>query len=163
MNEDRTPAFLIGDGEVGALIRSHGWANTPIGQPSDWPESLQTLVGVMIAARQPMFIAWGPDRTLIYNTPYTDVLGGKHPGALGRDFLDVWSEIRADLLPLFDKVWRGESVHMDDITLIMERTGKPEETHFAFSYTPVKDREGRTLGLFCACTETTDQVLAVRR
>ncbi|MGI4944517.1 MAG: response regulator, partial [Janthinobacterium lividum] len=49
------------------------------------------------------------------------------------------------------------------ITLIMERTGKPEETHFAFSYTPVKDREGRTLGLFCACTETTDQVLAVRR
>ncbi len=163
MNRDGTPAFLTGGGEVGAMIRSHDWADTPIGRPADWPESLQTLVGVMIAARQPMFIAWGPDRTLIYNAPYTDVLGGKHPGALGRDFLKVWSEIRADLSPLFDTVRRGEAVHMDDITLIMERTGKPEETHFAFSYTPVKDREGRVLGLFCACTETTDQVLAERR
>ena len=138
MNSHRTPAFLTGGGEVGAIIRCHDWVNTPIGRPADWPESLQTLVGVMIAARQPVFIAWGPDRALIYNAPYTGVLGGKHPGVLGCDFLDVWSELRADLSPLFDQVRRGEAVHMDDITLMMERTGKPEGTHFAFSYTPVK-------------------------
>ena len=31
---------------------------------------------------------------------------------------------------------------MDDITLLTERRGYPEEAHFAFSYTPVRDEAG---------------------
>ncbi|RYI15985.1 MAG: PAS domain-containing protein, partial [Acetobacteraceae bacterium] len=107
----------------------------------------------MILAKQPMFIVWGPGHTLLYNEPYTAVLGGKHPGALGRSFLEVWSEIRRDLEPLFEQVFeRGQPVHMDDITLVMERNGRPEETHFAFSYTPIRDDRGAVAGFFCACT-----------
>jgi hypothetical protein len=72
-------------------------------------------------------------------------------------------EICDDLRPLVDEVEAGRSVHMDDITLVMERHGHPEETHFAFSYTPVRDGAGQVAGIFCPCTETTKQVLAERR
>ncbi len=45
----------------------------------------------------------------------------------------------------------------------MERRGFREETHFAFSYTPIRDDDGVVNGFFCACTEITDQVIADRR
>ena len=157
-------SVFSGDTTTAALSRDHDWAATPLGPQEAWPQSLRTLVGLMIQAKQPMFIVWGPGHTLLYNEPYTAVLGGKHPGALGRSFLEVWSEIRRDLEPLFEQVFeRGQPVHMDDITLIMERNGRPEETHFAFSYTPIRDDRGAVAGFFCACTETTLQVFAERR
>jgi PAS domain-containing protein len=52
---------------------------------------------------------------------------------------------------------------MDDIKLVMERRGYPEETHFAFPYTPVRDEAGEVRGFFCPCVEITDQVLAEQR
>jgi PAS domain-containing protein len=80
-----------------------------------------------------MFITWGPDRTLLYNDAYAEILAAKHPAAVGRDFLEVWHEIRDDLLPIVDQAYRGELVHMDSIELLMLRRGYPEQTHFSFS------------------------------
>ncbi|MCR5876609.1 PAS domain S-box protein [Phenylobacterium sp. J426] len=51
---------------------------------------------------------------------------------------------------------------MDDIQLLMHRRGFAEETHFAFSYTPVRDHGGEVAGFFCPCQEITGQVLAKR-
>ncbi|WP_264048910.1 hybrid sensor histidine kinase/response regulator [Methylobacterium flocculans] len=62
-----------------------------------------------------------------------------------------------------DRVFAGEPIHMDDLTLTLHRNGYPEETHFSFSYTPVPDKGGGIAGLFCACTETTDRVIGERR
>ena len=157
------PGFLAGGGATGALIRAHDWAATPLGPPAAWPQPLQTLVGVMLGAEQPMFVAWGPQRVLLFNDAYGPLLGRKQPHALGRPFFDVWPEVRDSLTPLFDRVAAGEPVRMDDISLVLERNGYPEEAHFAFSYTPVRDGDGAVAGLFCPCTETTAQVLADRR
>ena len=155
-------AFLVDGGATGALIRGHDWAATPLGPPEAWPQPLKTLVGVMLGSNQPMFVAWGPERTLVYNDGYAEILAGKHP-ALGRDFLDVWSEIRTDLQPIIDAAYAGQPVHMDDIELVMQRRGYREETHFSFFYAPVRDETGRAVGLYCACTEITGQVLGERR
>jgi PAS domain S-box-containing protein len=38
-----------------------------------------------------------------------------------------------------------------------------EETHFAFSYTPIRNDLGSVEGFFCACTEITEQVLSDRQ
>ena len=80
------PYFLSGRGKMGALMRAHDWSATPLGSPEDWPEGLRILVGVMLGSNQPMFIAWGPERTLIYNDAYAEILVRKHPAALGRDY-----------------------------------------------------------------------------
>ncbi|WP_210530135.1 hybrid sensor histidine kinase/response regulator [Rubellimicrobium arenae] len=162
---DRILPEVLGwdEGPVARMVRSHDWAATPLGLPRGWPQPLRTLLGVMMGASQPMFVAWGAERTLIYNEAYARILADRHPAALGGSFLEVWHEIRHDLAPIVDRVFRGEPVQMDDITLHMERWGCPEEAHFAFSYTPVRDEEGAVAGFFCACQEITGQVMAERR
>jgi PAS domain-containing protein len=155
--------FFTGGGEVGEATRAFEWSTSPIGPADQWPQSLKTLVSVMLGADQPMFVVWGPSRTLLYNQPYSQILATKHPAALGRDFLDVWSELRQDLIPIVHQAYDGEPVHMDDIELTMHRNGYPEETHFAFSYTPIRDEQEKVAGFFCACSEITQQVLAQRQ
>ncbi|HEX8324940.1 MAG TPA: PAS domain-containing protein, partial [Tepidisphaeraceae bacterium] len=145
------------------LISSHDWASTPIGLARTWPQPLRTLTDVMLGSNQPMFIAWGPERTLLYNDAYAEILAAKHPEALARDFLQVWAEVRSDLEPIVVEAYSGRAVQMDDIKLIMERRGYPEETHFSFSYTPVKDEAGEVAGFFCPCVETTEHVLGEQR
>ncbi len=160
----KTPAqpVLAGGGEMGALMRGHAWRSTAFGPEDAWPQPLVTLVRVMLSSRQPMFVAWGNERALIYNDAYAPMLGARHPGALGRPFFEVWPEIRREVGPLMDQVFAGHPVHMDDLPLTLHRNGEPEEAHFAFSYTPVPGDDGTVAGLFCACTETTRQVLAER-
>ncbi|MBB2964516.1 PAS domain-containing protein [Methylobacterium sp. R2-1] len=138
------------------------WGSTPLGHPHAWSAALKTLCEVIDGSAQPMFIVWGSQRVLIHNQAYAPILAQKHPGALGRPFLEVWSEIRDELSPLVERAYAGEAVRMDDITLMMCRRGVVEEAHFAFSYTPIRGEHGRVEGFFCACWETTEQVLAER-
>lgn len=154
--------FLHADCEAAGLMRKLNWAETPLGPPEDWPQPLKTLVEVMLAGMQPMFIAWGSGRTLLYNDAYAQILASKHPHAMGRDFLVVWDEISDELMPIVEQVYAGQPVHMEDITLYPVRRGYREEAHFAFSYTPVR-HEGVVAGFFCPCVENTDQVLSERR
>lgn len=148
---------------MGAAMRAHDWANSPLGVPDSWPQPLKTLVGLILAANQPMFIGWGDDHILLYNDGYAPMLANRHPAALGRPFFDVWPEVRDELTPLFDAVVRGEPVHMADLVLDLDRPGRDRQAHFAFSYTPVRSETGAVAGLFCACIETTDSVVAERR
>jgi PAS domain S-box-containing protein len=155
--------FLSEGGMMGAFMRAYDWSTTSLGPHQEWPRALLTLVRVMLNSRQPMFIAWGADRTLIYNDTYAPMLGERHPAALGRPFFETWPEVRDEVGSLMDRVFAGEPVHMDDLQLILHRNGYPEEAHFAFSYTPVPGDDGTIVGLFCACTETTNRVTDERR
>jgi len=155
--------FLRGAGAAGERIRSHAWSSTPLGDPAAWPGTLKTLVGMMLASRQPMFVAWGPRRTLIYNEAYSGVLAGKDGIALGRDLLDVWAEIRDELAPLVAQAYGGQSVHFDRMEVLTHRRGRPELTHWSFFYSPVRDDAGGVSGLFCACNDITGLVEAERR
>ncbi|MFC7380484.1 PAS domain-containing protein [Brevundimonas sp. GCM10030266] len=150
-------------GEAGALMDRFDWSTSSVGVPDAWPQQLQTLVSIVLGSIQPMFVVWGPDGALIYNDAYSEILAAKHPAAMGRPFLEVWSEIKSDLIPIVQRAYAGQPVHMADIELHMLRRGYLEEAHFAFSYTPIRDTEGLVAGFFCACTETTAQVLSDRK
>ena len=154
--------FLEGGGEARTLLRAEDWTATTIGAPETWPATLQALVQVVLGSTQPMFVVWGPERSLIYNEPYIEVLANKHP-ALGSDFLEVWAEIRGDLGPLVARAYAGEATRMDDIELLMERKGYPEPTHWSYSYTPVRGDDGSVGGFLCTCQDITDKVLAEQR
>ena len=92
--------FLAGGGELGALIRAHDWSATPLGPPSGWPQSLKTAIGIMLRARQPIWVGWGAELTYFYNDAYKAIIGGKHPVALGQPTLSVWREIHDEIKPL---------------------------------------------------------------
>jgi PAS domain S-box-containing protein len=157
------PLFLSGGGETGALMRARDWSKTSLGAAEHWPVELKTLVGVMLGANQPMFIAWGDQRIMLYNDGYAELCRDRHPAAMGSPFATVWHDIMRDVGPILDGTFAGQSTHMDDIMFMMERDGAPRETHFSFSYTPVRDPWNTVVGLFCACAETTEQVFAERR
>jgi PAS domain S-box-containing protein len=152
--------FLSGGGEAGALMRSLDWRESPLGHPGTWPQALRTVVGLMLNSKFPMFVAWGKELGFLYNDPYRDVLGDKHPRAMGRRFYDIWSEIWDDISPLIDRALQGEATYADRLLLVMNRHGYDEPTWFTFSYSPVRDEHGVVQGMYCACVEVTDQVLA---
>lgn len=154
--------FRDNKGEQADRIRGHAWSTTPLGAPDRWPPELRTLVGLMLTANQPMFIVWGEAQTLLYNDQLRPILGDKHPAALGRSFLDVWSDVADDMRPIVEAAYAGTVTHMDDITLFTDRNGYEEETHFSFSFNPIRDDEGAVLGFFCPCIETTQAVIAAR-
>jgi signal transduction histidine kinase/CheY-like chemotaxis protein len=155
--------FLDGGGEMGERIRAFDWGMTPLGPPEHWPQALKTLVNLLLASKQPMFLGWGPERTWLYNDAFTPILGRKHPFALGQPSMEVWAEARDVLEPMFDRVFAGEPVSIEDFSLGLDREGKIEEAHFEFAYTPARGEDGSVEGLFGACIETTARVLAERR
>ena len=109
-----------------------------------------------------MFVAWGPELGFLYNDSYAEILGDKHPRALGRRFCDIWSEIWADISPLIDAAMAGQATYREDLPLVMNRRGYDEQAWFTFSYSPVRDESGEVAGMFCAVSETTQKVLAER-
>ena len=158
-----TAHFLAGGGEMGALMRAHDWSASPLGLTKSWPQSLRSVVSLMLTSKFPMFIAWGPELAFLYNDGYRPIFGDKHPHALGLPFRHVWSEIWQDIEPLVSKALAGEATFHENLHLVMQRHGYPEDTWYTFSYSPLRDDSGAIAGMFCACTETTGKVLADRR
>src|SRR4029453_6783083 len=128
----------------------------------NWPQPLRTVVSLLLQSQFPMFVAWGEALGFLYNDPYAEILGAKHPRALGRRFCDIWSEIWSDISPLIDAAMAGDSTYREDLPLVMNRKGYDEQTWFTFSYSPVRDESGTVAGMFCAVSETTRRVLAER-
>jgi len=143
-------------------MRGHDWSTSPLGDPATWPRSLRTVVDLLLQSQFPMFVAWGNDLGFLYNDPYAEILGAKHPKALGSRFQDIWSEIWSDISPLIDSAMAGHGTYREDLPLLMNRRGYDEQTWFTFSYSPVRDDDGRVAGMFCAVAETTQRVLAER-
>ena len=154
-----------GSSEMASLMRSLDWSTTAVGPPEQWPESLRTAVRICLTSRYPIFMTWGPAGTLFYNDAYRPVLGPhKHPRFLGRRFEEAWPEIWDVIGPMAASVLEtGEATWSEDLPLKFQRSGYVEEVTFTFSYSPLKDENGRNAGLFCACIETTERVLQERR
>lgn len=154
-----TPGFLNDGGEMGARMRGHDWSQSPLGPIAGWPESLRTVVNLMLDSRFPMFIAWGEQLGFLYNDAYIVMLGSKHPQALGRRFEHIWSEIWSDIEPFIGQAMAGKASFHNDLPLTLQRHGYEERAWFTFSYSPLRGADGRVAGMFCACTETTGKVL----
>ncbi|MET0342178.1 MAG: ATP-binding protein [Polyangiales bacterium] len=155
--------FLAAGGELGARMRAFDWDSTPLGPAASWPRSLQTAVRIMLTCRQPMFVWWGESLINLYNDAYCNVLGGKHPSALGRPAEEVWREIWPQVAPRAASALLDDGTYDEALLLIMHRHGYPEETYYTFSYSPVPDDAGGTGGIICANTEETQRILDERQ
>ncbi len=113
--------FLDAPGEVAALMRDHDWSHSPLGPPQTWPQSLRSVVSLLLRSKFPMFVAWGPSLGVLYNDPYAEILGKKHPSAIGRPFEAIWAEIWDDVGPLARRALAGESVYLENLPLTMRR------------------------------------------
>ena len=159
------PEEWVGGGELGELVREFDWSTTPLGEIGKWPQSLKTVVGVMLTSRFAMWMGWGPELTFFYNDAYARMsLGKKHPWALGRPSSEVWAEIWDDIGPRIRRVLEsGEATWDEALLLFLERSGYREETYHTFSYSPLSGDDGKVAGNLCVVTEETDRVIGERR
>src|SRR4029077_19678795 len=158
------PDWLVGGGEMGARIRAHEWSRTPLGPIEAWPQSLRSALSICLGSRFPIVLYWGTERTVLYNDAYAEILGKKHPWALGRPCREVWSEIWDVIAPMLDGVvTSGQATWSDDQLLLLERRGYPEECYFSFSFSPVGGARREAEGVFTAVIETARRVLGERR
>jgi len=147
-------------GEMGRRVREHDWAATTLGPADTWPAALRLVVNLVLDSRQPRFVVWGPDLISIYNDGYIPILGDKHPAALARPFREIWAEIWDEYGPLVEATLRGDAQYfIDQPVALTGRAGRPI-SWFTFSWTPVRDADGRVAGLLSVATETTEKVLA---
>ena len=120
------------------MLSAFDWSKTSLGPRSDWPASLSTAVDIMMASGHAMCLAWGPERTFLYNDAYIPILGKRHPFALGVTFAEAWPDVWDEIKPLVDKTFAGETSTFRDMPLLMTRNGYPEDTWWSFSYSPVR-------------------------
>ncbi|RUT69219.1 PAS domain S-box protein [Flavobacterium cupreum] len=150
--------FLAGGGEMGEQIRATDWSKTPLGDPGNWPNSLQTMVTVMLHNPFGMYIAWGEKYTQLYNDAFRPILGtSKHPQALGISSEITFSEIWETISPMFDEVRTGKAVSSPDFMVPLNRNGFTEECYFDFSYSPIKKEDGEVGGILVTVIETTER------
>lgn len=135
------------------------WHQTSLGPREQWPASLQIAYDIVMSSGFGMCLAWGPERTLMYNDAYASFLGTRHPQALGQPLKVVWEDVWPDISPLVDRVMAGESVRFDDMHLVMTRNGYDEDTYWTFSYSPLR-HEGQVCGFLNVATETTRMIVA---
>ena len=158
------PEFLSGGGEMGARMRAHDWSATPLGALETWPQSLRTVVRILLTSRYQMWMGWGEALSFFYNDAYRPTLGDKHAWALGASTREVWKEIWPDIGPRIEHVLKtGEATWDEGLLLFLERSGYPEETYHTFSYSPLSDDRGSVVGMLCVVTEETERIIGERR
>ena len=163
MTSDGDTLFKTG-GDMATRMAAKEWAETPLGLPSSWPQSLRAIVRVMLSSRYAMWMAWGPDLTFFCNDAYLPTLGVKESWALGTSARKVWEEIWPDIGPRIAHVLAtGEATWDEALLLFLERSGYPEETYHTFSYSPLWDDAGKISGMLCVVTEETKRVIGERR
>jgi signal transduction histidine kinase len=161
-------ALFAGDGEMAGRCRVFDWAATPLGPVERWSQSLCTMASAVLASRNPMLLFWGPELVQFYNDAFRVSLGPetgpapRHPRALGMPAAEFWTDVWGVVGPQIGGVMqRGEAVWFEDLHLPIERgAGVPEDAWWTYSYSPVRDDDGRINGTLVVCLETTASVQA---
>jgi PAS domain S-box-containing protein len=149
---------------MGERMRALDWSRTSLGPPEHWPQSLKTIVRVMLDSRYAMWMLWGPQLTFFCNDAYLPTVGIKRDWVLGARSDKVWEEIWSDIGPRIRKVLdQGQATWDEGLLLFLERSGFREETYHTFSYSPVYDDDIRIAGMLCVVTEVTERIISERR
>jgi len=155
--------WIVGCGEMGQLIRTLDWSQTPLGPIAAWPQSLRTTVNLCLASDLPICIIWGRELVQLYNDGYRVICGEKHPRSMGQNFPECWREAWPVIGAAHDSALAGNTAFLEDQHIFLERHGYTEECFFTFSFSPIRDETGRLAGLFHPVIETTAKMLGERR
>jgi len=160
----QAPHPFDGISEMHRRVNAYDWVASPLGPVSQWPQSLRATVTTLLASRYPMVLTWGPGFVQFYNDAYAQLIGDKHPGALGEDIRITLAEGWDVLGPMIARVMEtGVANWMPALLLLLARNGYREESYFSVSHAPARGDDGRVAGMLAVCSEVTEQVLAERR
>jgi hypothetical protein len=149
-----TIRFLGEGGEMARLIQQFDWANSQIGPINQWPGSLNTILGLMMHSKLPMFLWWGEDRLQFYNDAILPCLTSqdKHPAALGQPGDVCWGDQWPMLSLHVTQVMAQGKVNTIDPELRLIFPGcKIENEYWTADYNSVYNEAGQAVGVLAIC------------
>ena len=134
---------MIGGGEMGDLVRDTDWSSTALSDYRSWPASLRTALSLVLNTKGIAALYWGPQQWLLYNDAYGLALGDRHPAAFGRPMPEVLTDIASVLSPQVAQVLAtGDGFSIENLSMMMRRHRKEEETVWTYSFSPVQGESG---------------------
>ncbi|KAI8586681.1 hypothetical protein BDZ88DRAFT_399585 [Geranomyces variabilis] len=151
-------------GEMGNRIREFDWASTSLGPRQHWTSCLKLAVNTILTSPFKAGLFWGPERLMIYNDGYAQILGPSHPAALGKGGAIVWAdriwdEIQSPIQQAFD----GLSVHHTARPFFFQRPTYIMEAFYLYTLAPVINEHGVIEGCLVICIDETTRILHERR
>jgi PAS domain S-box-containing protein len=148
---------------MGALIRAYDWESSALGDPGAWPQSLKTVMRLLLSTQHPMLIWWGPQLVQFYNDAYARCLGPEHhPQSLGQPAAECWTETWEIVGSEIEGVISGRgAIWRENRRVPIRRNGVMDEAYWTYSYSPIDEpaAPGGVGGVLVICTETTKAIL----
>ncbi|MHB1657041.1 MAG: EAL domain-containing protein [Burkholderiales bacterium] len=129
------------------LIRDFDWSTTSLGSMAHWSVSLRDTVAKLLDSALPTLLVWGPDFIQIYNDAYREVLGDRHPAALGQRTQDCWPDERE----FTESIYR--QIHKTGIEMRIEApanfsvSGARQAAHYFATFSPIYDESNKINGI----------------
>ena len=155
-------SFPAGSSEAAETIRTKDWDQTSLGPLAQWPVALKNSLNLILNSPESMYLLWGRELIFFHNDAYAPILGPRKEWAIGALMHELWADVWDQVLPLVEQALNGEPGRWQDMPLTMARFGEIEQTWWSFSFSPLFDENGATVGMFCATNETTYHVLDQR-
>jgi anti-sigma regulatory factor (Ser/Thr protein kinase) len=149
------PAF-----DCAELVRRHAWAGTALGPAGEWDQVLRATVDLLLGSPVPMALAYGADHVLIYNDAYAELIGSRHPAALGRPAAEAFGELwpAPGVGGVIAEVYRSGRPFLEpeaQLAVARGATGQVEQASFTRGHSVVRDRRGTVVGVLTVAAETT--------
>lgn len=107
------PGLWPHDGsEMGRRIRDHDWSATALGPLDDWPVALRVLLDILLDAPLPMCALWGEAGVQLYNDAHAELIGRKHPAALGQPVSNTWATVWPGLIDARASAAQGNAIQL---------------------------------------------------
>ncbi|GAA3267424.1 hypothetical protein GCM10020258_37650 [Sphingomonas yabuuchiae] len=161
-DREDVPPWPRGETGMAVRIRDRAWTETPLGAIGHWPQSLKTVVDLMLASSSMMSLVWGEEAIHLYNDRFTELLREHHVDALGQSAFQTFARSRDVFAADIAAGMAGKSARLQAQRYPVQRNGRLEDAWFDVDYAPVRDEAGRVAGVLWTLRETTAQVLAER-
>ena len=167
MESDSPPpsSVPLAPGSAGAgkeAATATDWAATSLGPENAWPPALKVAAGIVMGSNVPMMVAWGRDLRILHNDSYGEILGDRRP-AQGRPLAEVWEDLWDIIGPIAERVFGGETVYQEAVPRTLRRQGRTETAWLTSCYNPLRDENGKIVGVFGAVTAVSSDARTERR
>tara|TARA_R110002072_G_scaffold140286_1_gene284358 strand:+ start:266485 stop:269718 length:3234 start_codon:yes stop_codon:yes gene_type:complete len=150
-------AHLPGNSKVKALFEQTNWPATSLGDYTNWPENLVTVLRMVLDSPIPMCIYWGDNLIQLYNDSYLQALGDPLAyQSFAKRAQETYGAEWAAVSTTFKSVMNGVSVRISDSSLV-NKNGDLNEQFYDCTYSPIRSVEGEISGVWKTALEITDR------
>jgi hypothetical protein len=128
-----------------------------------WPQSLRTVIDLMLRDTDMVALAWGKQALLFFNDAYGCRIGPRSVQALGRSAYETFATVRNVFERHLLAAQAGQTVQLHDQRFPFVSAEASPQAWFDITWVPVHGEDGTVAGVLVRVTESTARVLAEQR